>query len=85
MELTKHEKKHPLGIKQIKRLMAGPVSVQRTKEKPAIVVTKGDALSSDVDKFLKNGGHIKGVQNNKRSVPYWAWSLEEYPTRKYRR
>jgi len=79
MELTKYQKKNPLGVTEIKRLMAGPTNIIRIKNKPKIVATKSDTLTSDVNKFLDNGGKIKTSNPEDRGMQEWVWWQETYP------
>jgi|TARA_R110000787_G_scaffold224793_1_gene332831 hypothetical protein len=84
MRLTDKEKKKPLAMKQVQKIMANPNSI-KTQVAVQIVRTKPDNINSQVEEFLKTGGIIKKIHNNQRAVPYWVWSLEDYPVRKYRR
>jgi len=84
MQLTDKEKKKPLAMKHIKKVMANPNSI-KTQEAVKVNSTKPENITSQIEEFFKAGGSVKKIHNNQRSLPYWVWSLEEYPTRKYRR
>ena len=84
MQLTDKEKKKPLAMKQVMKVMADP-NILKEKEAVKVISTKPENITFQIEEFFKAGGSVKKIHNNQRSLPYWVWSLEEYPTRKYRR
>tara|TARA_R110000824_G_scaffold142916_4_gene310286 strand:- start:702 stop:956 length:255 start_codon:yes stop_codon:yes gene_type:complete len=84
MRLTDKEKRKPLELKHIQKVMANPNTI-REKENVKVTSTKPDNITSQIEEFFKAGKSIEKIDNNKRALPYWTWFLEDYPTRKYRR
>ena len=82
MQLTDKEKKKPLAMKQVMKVMADP-SILKEQEAIKVLSTKPD-ITSQIEEFFKTGGAIKEMPQSDRAMPEWTWWQDNYP-KNYRR
>ena len=82
MKLTDKEKKKPLAMKQVIKVMDEP-SILKEQEAIKVLSTKPD-ITSQIEEFFKTGGTIKKIPQSDRAMPEWTWWQDTYP-KNYRR